>query len=77
MVSMAFVGKFFTIFTALTTYALLGNPMSPSVVFPCMMFYMVVNRLLLQLLPVIIRVWADMIVTRKRVQVNRIFLPTS
>ena len=77
MVSMAFVGKFFTIFTALTTYALLGNPMSPSVVFPCMMLYMVVNRLLLQLLPVIIRVWADMIVTRKRVQVNRIFLPTS
>ena len=73
MVFMAYVGKFFTIFTALTTYALMGNPLSPAVVFPYLMLYMVVNRMLLQLLPAIIRVWADMKVTRKRFQVNVLF----
>ena len=47
--------------------------MTPSVVFPCMMFYVVVNRGFSIWLPAIINVWADMIVTRQRVQVNNLF----
>ena len=67
--AMGFVGKFFTIFTAVTIYALLGNLLSSMVVFPCLLFYMAINRVFLQSMPIIVRVIADLKVTRDRLQV--------
>ena len=69
MLTIGFVGKFLTIFSAVLLMAVMGQPVSPAVVFPCLVFYNAMNRLFLNLLPYLVRIGADWKVSNKRFQV--------
>lgn len=67
--TVGFVGKFLTIFSAVLLMAVTGRPVSPAVVFPCLVYYNAINKLFLNQLPCIVRMLADWTVSNKRFQV--------
>ena len=69
MMTVGFVGKFLTIFSAVAVSAIAGLRLSAAMIFPCLVYYLAMNRLFLQLFPYLVRVNADWIVSRKRLQV--------